>query len=220
MIIGLCGFAGSGKGTVADILADQHFKKLSFADTLKDATAVLFDWPRKLLEGDTPESREFRETKDEFWSKKFGKDFTPRMALQLMGTEAGRDVFHKDIWIHTTEKQMSKYARVVIADVRFQNEIKFIQNSGGFVVRVKRGPEPEWYNTAHKQNMFMQALGVESLDYPEKDFMKNLYPNVHISEWAWIGTNFDFLIENDGGIEDLESKVNYMLRLFKMCDTI
>lgn len=60
MLIGVVGFAGSGKGTVADILVRDHgFKKLSFADALKDAVATIFGWERHLLEGDTDESREF-----------------------------------------------------------------------------------------------------------------------------------------------------------------
>lgn len=218
MIIGLCGFAGSGKGTVADILANQHYKKLSFADTLKDVTAVLFDWPRHLLEGDTQESRDFREKPDPYWSKKFGKDFTPRSALQKMGTEAGRDVFHKNLWVHTTEKQIKKYPRVVIADVRFPNEVDFIREQGGYLVRVRRGPEPEWFGTALDENW-------QSDDWKRRNGfhrinMREMYPQIHISEWAWIGTTFDFTIENDGPLHELEDKVNYMLRLFKISDTM
>ena len=54
MIIGLCGLIGSGKGTVADILVDEHkFEKISFADKVKDAVSVLFDWDREMLEGET-----------------------------------------------------------------------------------------------------------------------------------------------------------------------
>ena len=44
MLIGICGLIGSGKGTVADILVrDFKFKKISFADKLKDTVAHLFD---------------------------------------------------------------------------------------------------------------------------------------------------------------------------------
>ena len=69
MIIGVCGLIGGGKGTVGDILVDNYgFKKLSFADKLKDAVADMFDWDRDLLEGITDESRNWREKKDEFWS--------------------------------------------------------------------------------------------------------------------------------------------------------
>ena len=79
MIIGLCGLIGSGKGTVADILVDEHnFEKISFADKLKDAVSVLFDWDRAMLEGETSESRVWREQEDSFWTKETGRKITPR----------------------------------------------------------------------------------------------------------------------------------------------
>ena len=64
-VIGVCGLIGGGKGTVADILVGEFgFEKLSFADSLKDMIASIFGWRRELLEGDTKESREWREQVD------------------------------------------------------------------------------------------------------------------------------------------------------------
>ena len=68
MIVGICGLIGSGKGTVADILVEQGFTKVSFADKLKDGVSTIFGWDRSLLEGDTDESRDWREQADEFWT--------------------------------------------------------------------------------------------------------------------------------------------------------
>lgn len=209
MIIGVVGFIGSGKGTAADILVGKHnFAKLSFADAVKDATAAIFGWQRPLLEGDTEESRIFRETKDEFWSERMGKNFTPRLALQLMGTEAGRDVFHSDLWIYALERKMAMYPNVVIADVRFPNEIDFIHSKGGFVVRVQRGPDPEWYDTAHAANnpTFNHA--------PEAaDLMVDQY-KIHYSEWAWVGQIMDYQLDNNGSISMLEADIGHMLKVF------
>lgn len=207
MIIGIVGFAGSGKGTVGDILVNDHdFTKLSFADAVKDATSAIFGWPRELLEGDTGNSRKFRETKDEFWSTRFGYDFTPRIALQLMGTEAGRNVFHKDLWIHTMEKRI-KYKQewefednFVIPDVRFPNEIQAIREMGGFVVRVVRGKEPDWYEAAERANK-----------EGNNEIMSKYC--VHYSEWAWIGQQFNYLISNNGTLPMLEADVKHMLRV-------
>ena len=84
MIVGLCGAQGSGKDTVANILvANYGFVRISFAAALKDVIAILFSWPRHMLEGDTPESRTWREAPDAEWSQKTGiPGFSPRKALR------------------------------------------------------------------------------------------------------------------------------------------
>ena len=204
-IVGLVGFIGAGKGTVADLLVERHgFIKESFANSVKDAVSAVFGWDRALLEGDTPESRAWREQDDEFWSKKLGKSFSPRLALQLMGTEAGRDVFHPDLWVHTVLRRCENAPtnNYVIADVRFPNEIEAIHNAGGIIVRVKRGDEPEWYNVALKDNK-----------KPNYHGMKQLYPGVHFSEWAWIGSEIDFEINNNRTLDELIERVDSMVNL-------
>ena len=208
MLIGVVGFIGSGKGTVADILVNKKdFTKISFADSVKDATAAIFGWPRGLLEGDTDESREFREKKDEWWSEKTGKHITPRNMLQLIGPEAGRDVIHPDLWVLSVERKIGMYKNVVIPDVRFPNEMKFIQNMGGFVIRVRRGDDPEWYDLAKAANDPMFLHAPEAHD-------EMLKTGVHYSEWAWIGTPTDYQLDNVGAISMLESDIEHMIKVF------
>jgi hypothetical protein len=203
MIIGLVGFIGSGKGTVGDILEQKGFAKDSFAKPLKDACSVMFGWPREMLEGDTEVSRKWREEPDVYWSEKFGRPFTPREALQKMGTEAGRDVFHPDIWVISLLNR-AKGKDVVVTDVRFKNEIKYIQENGGIVVRVKRGEEPVWYRLAEDANAGFSSAQMG---------MRN--EGIHPSEWDWIGSDFDFVIENNGTIQELGNKVADMLTFYK-----
>lgn len=198
MIIGLVGFISSGKGTVGDLLESKGFYKDSFATPLKDACSVMFGWPRELLEGDTEVSRSWREQQDSFWSEKFGYDFSPRLALQLMGTEAGRDVFHKDIWVISLLNR-SKNKDVVVTDVRFKNEIEYIQNNGGIVVRIKRGEDPEWVDSLTKINTQDKRI-----EYMEKF-------SIHQSEWDWVGCDFNYEIANNGTIEDLGNRVDSVL---------
>jgi len=214
MIIGVIGFIGSGKGTVADILVEkQGFVKLSFADAVKDATAAIFGWQRSLLEGDTLESREFRETNDEWWSKRFGRDFSPRLALQLMGTEAGRNVFHKDVWVYALERKMEMYKNVVIADVRFPNEIEWMRSKGGFAVRVVRGMDPAWYDTAIVANKKAETHEQISRKSAAEDAMVDQH-KIHYSEWAWIGQIMDYQLDNNGSISMLEADIGHMLKVF------
>lgn len=195
MIIGLVGFIGSGKGTVGDILTKQHgYTPDSFAAPLKDAVAMIFGWDRAAVEGDTQWSRDWREMKDEFWSEKFGYDFTPRLALQLMGTEAGRNVFHKDLWTASLIKRSRERTNVVVTDTRFRNEIVAIHNEGGKIIRIQRGLDPIWFSTAVKANTGDEQAG-------------QMMRGIHRSEWDWAGSKMDYTIQNDSTVEDLAVKI-------------
>ena len=203
MIVGLVGFIGAGKGTVADLLVDRHdFEKESFANSVKDACATIFGWNRAMLEGDTLESRAWREQPDVWWSEKLGREFSPRLALQLMGTEAGRDVFHPDLWVHTTMRRCENnpWHNHVIADVRFPNEINAIVKSGGKVVRVRRGEDPEWFALARECNI-----------YNKQEIMRNAYPEVHYSEWAWVGSHYDIVMDNNCSLDELTLRVDKLV---------
>ena len=202
MIIGLVGLIGSGKGTVADLLVERHgYSKESFAGSVKDAVSTIFGWDRALLEGDTIKSREWREEPDAWWSKRLGKDFSPRLALQLMGTEAGRNIFHSDLWIYSVERRINPNKNYVIADVRFPNEIKMIKDLGGKIVRVRRGEIPKWFYTALQQNLTHEYDLWILQD--QNELMDQKYPEIHYSEWAWIGSDYDSTITNQGSLEDL-----------------
>jgi hypothetical protein len=212
MIVGLLGFIGSGKGTAGDILKDMGFTHLSFAKGVKDVAAEMFGWPRHLLEGDTDASRKWREQPDQFWSKEFGKEFTPRLALQLMGTEVGRDVFHEDFWVIKMKRYImsNPEQNFVITDVRFGNEMQFVHDQGGILIEIQRGIKPHWYDIAIKANRG---------DQKAERFMLN-QSGIHESEWRWIGGHIDYIIENDGTLEDLKKKVTKKLELSYGSSTI
>ena len=203
MIVGIAGFIGSGKGTVGTVLTEKYeFRKDSFAASLKDACSIMFDWPRDMLEGETKESREWREVVDQWWSTKLGiENLSPRLALQLIGTDALRNNFSDAMWFTTLENRIRKNPKqnVVISDVRFPNEIKFIQDQGGIMIRVNRGQLPVWYETAVLANKGNSLA---------KNAMTTLYSGAHLSEWAWVGSKFDYELNNDGTIEMLEEQVS------------
>ena len=185
MLIGVVGLIGSGKGTVADRLEQKHgFRKDSFAKSLKDAVSCMFNWDREMLEGKTESSRYWREQPDKFWSEKFGKPVTPRWVLQHFGTEVMRQNMHDAIWIDSCLMRYNG-TPTVIADTRFQNELKMIKKSGGILILVKRGELPSREE--------MEAKGA------------------HKSEWDWMGWDFDFVIDNNGTKEELSKKVDDLI---------
>ena len=205
MIIGVCGFIGSGKDTVADYLVNQHeFRRESFAGTLKDAVASVFGWDREMLEGKSTEAREWREEVDEWWAERLNMPtLSPRWVLQYWGTEVGRKSFHTDIWIASLENKLRKSQdNVIISDCRFPNEVDSIKNAGGKVVWVIRGELPAWYETAKLAN---------SGDISSINAMHKL--NIHSSEWAWLNTDFDLEIYNNGELYELYDCVERILEV-------
>ena len=81
-LIGICGLIGHGKDTAAGFLIEEGFERVSFAGVLKDAVANIFSWDRTLLEGNTSESRVWREKVDTWWSNRLGiPNFTPRYTV-------------------------------------------------------------------------------------------------------------------------------------------
>ena len=120
-----------------------------------------------------------------------------------MGTEAGRNVFHEDIWVISLLNR-AKGKDVVVTDVRFKNEVKYIQDNGGIVVRVKRGPEPEWFKIAEDANEGFYSAAKQ---------MKEI--GIHQSEWDWIGCEFNHVIENNGTIDELGNKVKDLLQFIR-----
>ena len=202
MIIGVCGFIGSGKDTIADYLVGFHgYRRDSFAGTLKDAVAAVFGWDRELLEGRTPEARAWREQVDTWWAKRLDMPtLTPRWVLQYWGTDVCRRAFHDDIWIAALEARLSRRSdNTVISDVRFPNEIASIRSAGGKIVWVKRGQLPEWYDLAVESNT------------GTFNHMKTAYPDIHVSETAWVGTKFDYEIDNNGTIDELYTNIKNLV---------
>lgn len=130
---------------------------------------------------------------------------TPRKLLQLIGTECGREIIHPNIWISalmseykldTPKRQSTILPNWIITDVRFPNELKAIEDRGGVVIRVNRNPRP--YNNIEGKEI------------------NKTYTDTHESETALDNHEFSFTIGNDGTIEDLISKVRFILETIKI----
>lgn len=199
MIIGISGWVNSGKDTCADFLVSQHgFKRESFASTVKDCLSVVFSWDRELLEGRSRSSRVWRETVDAWWANRLGiPNFTPRWAMQHWGTDLCRKHFHDSIWVASLEARIANTRDdVVITDVRFPNEAKVVKDNGGKLLWIKRGELPDWY-----------YIAFDAVNGEENAIQVLNNRDIHESEWSWIGSDFDYIINNDGSLDSLRQQL-------------
>lgn len=201
-IIGLCGFAGAGKSTASEYLVKNYnFVRLSFAQSLKEVTAAAFGWPRSKMEGITALDREWRETPDPFWSNLFGRPFTPRIAMQFIGTEIFRHHVFPTFWVENVLAKISQLpssTNVVIDDVRFLNERKALTKLGASFIVIHR--RDRW-TPEHQRLWDSASKTIES-------------STLHQSEWEWVTDPTileSTIFENDGSYDRLYATIDNWL---------
>lgn len=136
-LIGLTGFAGSGKDTAALILAQEHgFARVAFADPLRDMLYAL----NPIAHGGPMGTLRVASIVDSFGWDTAKREFPEvRRLLQRIGTEVGRATFGEDVWLDRgMSKARASQAPVVFTDVRMGNEALAIRALSGQVWRVAR----------------------------------------------------------------------------------
>lgn len=137
-LIGLSGYARSGKNTVGQILEDGYgFRQESFAQALKNVAAEINPTISTGGGGASPLATMFSIYED--WDAV--KDAVPaaREFLQRLGV-ACRGQIGPNVWVDALARRLRTHpsARYVITDVRFPNEANFITDMGGQVWRIER----------------------------------------------------------------------------------
>ena len=133
MIIGLSGYAQSGKDTVANILVSKYeFERVAFADAIR---SIL--WEMNPIVKDSGFTLQ-GVINAYGWDK--AKVMFPeiRRLLQELGVSS-RNTLGEDVWvIAVLRKASDKNKNYVISDVRFENEAAIIKQMNGYLWRVKR----------------------------------------------------------------------------------
>lgn len=154
MLLGLAGRAGAGKDTAADILSQAHqFYRFAFADPVRAEIVAAFGVDISIFDVDSKERKsealaiercsdpDFRRV-----TAKLGlsdKDpRTPREIMRWWGTEYRR-AQNPRYWTQragdTLHDAMRRgFRRIVITDVRFQNEVDFLRYHGGKIWEIRR----------------------------------------------------------------------------------
>lgn len=133
LVIGISGFVGSGKTSVAEWFIGNHgFKRFSFADPIREMMMVL---------GVDEATLRDPKKKEEPHNALMGR--TPREAMETLGTAWGREIIHPQLWIGQFALRTRKARMVIVDDVRFPNEVQAIREIGGKVFKlIVPGKEP------------------------------------------------------------------------------
>jgi hypothetical protein len=138
-IIGLSGYACSGKTTIAKLMVEKHgFECIAFADAMRNMLYATNPIIVLIYEEKFREVTRLQQLVDALgWDQAKVEYPEIRELLQRFGTEGGRKFLGEDVWVETLFKN-AKTDRIVIPDVRFPNEAKAIRDRGGEIIRVKR----------------------------------------------------------------------------------
>jgi len=131
-LIGIAGYARTGKDTLAAIFERYGYERRGFADPVR---AILYALDPLVRIDDGVAS--VAQLVDAFgWeeAKAYGE---VRALLQRLGTEGGRRHLGENVWVDTLLRTPSA-GRIVVSDVRFPNEADAIRERGGIVVRLTR----------------------------------------------------------------------------------
>jgi hypothetical protein len=215
-----------------------------FADKLKDIVCILIGCNRDQLE-----DRNFKEKElgEEWWYYKdrinhfiYSYDtfkdlevvnhgslelvkLTPRLLLQLIGTDCMRNIIHPDTWVNSL---MSEYKGIyrglpseyipgknltypdwIISDMRFPNELKAVKRKGGITIRIER---PTFYYR-HKITGEIERSHSGLCDGDIYVPVPNSEIVEHASETGLDNANFDYVIKNNGSVADLIKSVYEIL---------
>lgn len=140
LLIGLTGLARSGKDTAGQFLQELGYHRVGFADALKELARRVnpiiesYDDSHGMYENVDVRLQDVIEHRGPEDAKSVPE---VRRFYQALGNEA-REVLGPTIWLEAWRRQAEQYGRVVVTDVRYQNEADFITDLGGIVVRVNR----------------------------------------------------------------------------------
>lgn len=124
-LVGISGFAGAGKDSVALQLAERHgYERVAFADKVKALAVALDPTLAAQVEAGTPLDELKGEPSVRRW-------------LQDVGL-AVRKVLDEDVWVRVAIDDLDPRGRYVITDMRFSNELAAIRARGGIAVRIER----------------------------------------------------------------------------------
>lgn len=198
----------------------SEWEQKSFAGKLKKMVSMLTNIRVDDLEDQDIKDRVLGKewTKVDILPDNPDEEWTPtvRWLLQTLGTDVMRDRIHPDIWVNalfvdyvdlykgvwSSGHQLYEKPNWIITDMRFPNELKAVKNRGGITIRVNKT------KVYHDDTEMAHAMAFMSIE--------GKLTEEHPSETALDGAEFDFVINNDGSIDDLLLSIKKILKKLKM----
>lgn len=204
----ISGKASSGKNTVSKYFEREHFVNVAFADELKRIMVRLFGFTNEQMFGSSEKRKECSEK-----LLKYGIDISGRLVSQKIGTDCFREIY-KNVWVDffldiTNQllenpklgydqtigliplKKKKKIKGIVASDARFLNEFRVMKSNGATFIRIIRPSESD-----------------QTIEEWQKHSSENDLLNLGDDE-------FDYTIHNDGTLEDLQVKVEKIIKHMK-----
>lgn len=178
-LLGLCATKRSGKDTFADYLCENYgYVKYSFAGPLKKACAEIFMLSEEQVDGI------HKETIDDRW------DVSARTIFQKVGTEMFRDklsdiipemykiqqnfwVYRFKLWYANFLKQ-NPNGKVVVSDVRFENEVDVIRELNGSLIKINRNTH---LTDNHASEQYIQMVNAD-IELENNSDLKSYYKKI------------------------------------------
>lgn len=184
--IAIRGRPGSGKDTVAKLLASLFYDRGIWSSTRKFATPIREEVEK--LTGVPVDVSETTEGKNIEVVYK-GEKMTVGRCLQVVGSERKRDSGDPCYWIKRLFKNFREHEVVIISDVRFPLEQDAVRERKGLIIMINTSRELDPDTMAGRDSK-------------------------HESETALDGIPADLTIENNGTIEDLQAKLTELVDSF------
>jgi hypothetical protein len=204
IVVGLSGYSGAGKDSVADILVrDYGFTKMAFATPIKEKVEILDpilgyhkEFCCENCDAEIEEVRLSTLLAYGMTQEEIKRDFMYGPELRRVWQYVGTDLFRaddEDYWVKIAERELQQTTaeRVVFTDVRFENEADMI-----FDLR---------------DGLYDEGAGLilEATASVWRIVRPDQHPtDVHVSEQMIGLLGEEVTIVNDGSLEDLKVLVN------------
>lgn len=203
-IIGISGYARSGKDTAADYISKiLKLKKISFADPLKHMLSNVFKIPLQYF---------YNSKKDEVlhcpiiitkeklgWIEDYCRESHPdkelshqkyytdmkihsiRELMQIVGTDIIRENFYYDFWIDKMRGSIQMLESVIVPDCRFDNERELIKQLGGTNILIDRFYKTDDKHVSEYKPNFKDFVVIKNTSTKEQYF-KNIQEFIKITK--------------------------------------